>query len=113
MTPGRLSATEVAPAAAGFSQDRLERITAHLNRHYIEPEKIAGCQVAVARHGNVTRAAQQLQSSQPAVSKQVAELEASLGTPLFDRLPRGVQLTDAGELLRGHRDRQDWPASRA
>ena len=53
MTPGRLSATEIAPAAAGFSQDRLERITAHLNRHYIEPEKIAGCQVAVARRGKL------------------------------------------------------------
>ena len=38
---------------AGFSQTRLERITDHLNRNYIDPQKIAGCQVVVARHGHV------------------------------------------------------------
>ncbi len=37
--------------AAGFAPDRLERITDHLNRNYIEPGKITGCQVMVARHG--------------------------------------------------------------
>ncbi len=36
---------------------------------------------------------------------QVAELEESLGTPLFDRLPRGVRLTDAGETLLGYAQR--------
>lgn len=39
------------PKRAGFSRKRLERITAHLERNYIEPGKIAGCQVAVSRHG--------------------------------------------------------------
>ena len=34
---------------AGFSKTRLERITDHLNRHYIDRQKIAGCQVVVAR----------------------------------------------------------------
>ena len=42
---------DVSPAAAGFSAERLERITAHLNRSYIDSGKIAGCQVLVARHG--------------------------------------------------------------
>jgi CubicO group peptidase (beta-lactamase class C family) len=42
---------ELQPAAAGFDATRLERIAAHLQRHYIEPGKIAGCQVAVGRHG--------------------------------------------------------------
>ena len=37
----------------GLSTERLERITAHLNRNYIEPGKIAGCQVAVTRHGHM------------------------------------------------------------
>ena len=37
---------------AGFDEARLARITGHLRRHYIEPGKIAGCQVAVARHGH-------------------------------------------------------------
>ena len=37
----------------GLDAGRLERITEHLERNYIGPEKIAGCQVAVARHGHV------------------------------------------------------------
>ena len=36
---------------AGFDPARLERITGHLDRNYIQPGKIAGCQVVVARHG--------------------------------------------------------------
>jgi CubicO group peptidase (beta-lactamase class C family) len=42
---------EMNPKRAGFSTDRLERITDHFTRNYIEPGKIAGCQVAVSRHG--------------------------------------------------------------
>lgn len=38
---------------AGFSRKRLERITDHLQTSYITPGKIAGCQVAVARHGEL------------------------------------------------------------
>jgi CubicO group peptidase (beta-lactamase class C family) len=41
------------PREAGFAPERLERITDHLNRNYIEPGKIAGCQALVARHGHV------------------------------------------------------------
>ena len=44
---------EIAPEAAGFSKARLDRITTHLQQNYIEPQKIAGCQVTVARHGHV------------------------------------------------------------
>ena len=43
---------ELAPKQAGFSAERLERITDHLNRSYIDNGKIAGCQVLVARHGH-------------------------------------------------------------
>jgi DNA-binding transcriptional LysR family regulator len=57
---------------------------------------------AVAQEGNITRAARRLRTSQPAVSKQVSELEDSLGAVLFDRLPRGVRLTAAGEVLMRH-----------
>lgn len=42
---------ETSARQAGFSPERLERITAHLERNYIEPGKIAGAQVAVVRHG--------------------------------------------------------------
>jgi CubicO group peptidase (beta-lactamase class C family) len=44
---------ELAPKRAGFAPERINRITDHLNRNYIEPGKITGCQVMVARHGHV------------------------------------------------------------
>ena len=44
---------ETAPELAGFDAQRLERITQHLTRNYIEPKKIAGCQLAVSRHGQL------------------------------------------------------------
>jgi len=57
---------------------------------------------AVAREGSITLGAERLHISQPAVSKQLQELEKSLGTLLFDRLPRGVRLTETGELLESY-----------
>ena len=44
---------ELAPKQTGLSTARLERITDHLERNYIASGKIAGCQVAVARHGHL------------------------------------------------------------
>ena len=55
--------------------------------------------VEVARHGGFTPAAHHLHISQSAVSKQVAQLEHSLGTPLFDRLGSHVRLTAAGNVV--------------
>jgi LysR family transcriptional regulator of gallate degradation len=52
---------------------------------------------AVARHGNVHRASEALHLSQPAVTRAVRQLEASLGTPLFDRTTKGMRLTVAGD----------------
>jgi DNA-binding transcriptional LysR family regulator len=54
---------------------------------------------AVARAGSMTRGAEQLDISQPAVSKQVQELEGALGVHLFDRIGRRVHLSRAGEVL--------------
>jgi DNA-binding transcriptional LysR family regulator len=54
---------------------------------------------AVAEAQSVSRGAERLMVSQPAVSKQLRALERSLGVVLFDRTPRGVRLTEAGELL--------------
>ncbi len=54
---------------------------------------------AAARHLNFTRAAIELCVSQGAVSHQVAQLEQRLGVRLFDRLPRGLALTDEGQAL--------------
>lgn len=54
---------------------------------------------AVARVGHFTRAAEELYLAQPSLSRQIAALEADLGTELFHRGPTGAALTDAGELL--------------
>lgn len=54
---------------------------------------------AVARHGNISRAASELFISQPAVSKSIRKLEESLQTILFIRNSRGVTLTADGKLL--------------
>src|ERR1035441_930183 len=62
---------------------------------------------AVAEAGSVTRAAERLHVSQPAVSKQILELEDVLGVCLLERLPRGVRLTDAGRLLADYARRQN------
>ena len=56
----------------------------------------------VADAGSVSRAAAALSVAQPAVSRQIAGLEESLGTPLFFRNGRGVKLTDAGQQLYAH-----------
>jgi DNA-binding transcriptional LysR family regulator len=55
--------------------------------------------VAVARHGQFTRAADALWVTQSALSQQVARLEAELGVALFRRTPHGAELTPAGEDL--------------
>ena len=55
--------------------------------------------VAVAEHGGFSAAAGQLHLTQPAISKRIALLEASLDARLFDRLGRQVLLTEAGRLL--------------
>ncbi|MGO9451304.1 MAG: serine hydrolase domain-containing protein [Candidatus Binataceae bacterium] len=44
---------ELSPERAGFAVKRLNRITDHLNRNYVEPGKITGCQTLIARHGHV------------------------------------------------------------
>ena len=54
---------------------------------------------AVAQAGGISRGAERLHVSQPAVSKQIKELEEALGVRLLERLPRGSRLTDGGKLL--------------
>jgi DNA-binding transcriptional LysR family regulator len=56
---------------------------------------------AVAEEGNLTRAAQRLFVSQPALTKQIRQLESQLGVPLFTRSRAGMRLTAAGEALGG------------
>src|SRR2546421_3295836 len=55
--------------------------------------------VAVADEGNFSRAAAKVRVAQPSLSQQIRKLEAEIGQPLFDRLPRSVVLTEAGRCL--------------
>ena len=52
----------------------------------------------VAREGSVVRAAEELMVSQPTISAQLKDLEAALGHQLFERVGRGLALTDAGRV---------------
>ncbi len=56
---------------------------------------------AAARHGSFTRAARDLNVSQPAISRRVAALEADLGVMLFGRETKPLQLTATGQMLFG------------
>src|SRR4051794_1664144 len=58
----------------------------------------------VAAHGSFSAAADALAFTQPAVSRQIATLEAEAGARLVERSARGVRLTQAGELLVTHAD---------
>ena len=60
--------------------------------------------LAVAREGNVTRAARTLHITQPALSRQLADLEREVGCALLVREARGVTLTEQGMLLRKRAD---------
>src|SRR5579872_1183975 len=55
--------------------------------------------VAVAEERSFVQAARRLRVAQPALSRQIRDLEAEVGVPLLQRLPRGVRLTVAGEIF--------------
>ena len=54
---------------------------------------------AVCRTGNITRASELIHLSQPALTRQIQELESYCGCKLFERTRHGIVLTDEGELL--------------
>jgi len=55
--------------------------------------------VGVGEEQHFGRAAERLHIAQPALSRQIQDLEKEIGFPLFDRLPRGVKLSAAGKLF--------------
>lgn len=57
---------------------------------------------AVARAGSIRKAAEGLALTSTALNRRVLALEDELGVPIFERLPRGVRLSTAGELLIHH-----------
>lgn len=64
----------------------------HPPRHFVYLD-------AVARAGSIRKAAEKLHVASTALNRKILEIEADVGTPLFERLPRGVRLTSAGEVL--------------
>jgi DNA-binding transcriptional LysR family regulator len=61
--------------------------------------------LASIQHGSFSSAAESLHLAQPSLSEQIRRLEAELGSPLFARGGRGLELTEAGRLLRPHAER--------
>src|ERR1700757_4211520 len=57
---------------------------------------------AVRRHGSIREAARHLGIAASAVNRQLLNLEDELGIPLFERLPGGMHLTAAGEVMARH-----------
>ncbi|AJK48612.1 transcriptional regulator, LysR family [Burkholderia plantarii] len=57
------------------------------------------CFDEVVRRGSIRKAAEALHLTAAAVHQQILNLEEQVGSPLFDRLPRGMQLTTAGEII--------------
>jgi DNA-binding transcriptional LysR family regulator len=69
--------------------------------------------LAVADTGSLTEASARQHVAASALSRQIAALEAQLGVALFERHPRGMGLTAAGEILRAHARRAELDAQRA
>lgn len=64
----------------------------------LSPPRIFAYVDAVARHGSIRKAAAVLHIVSSALNRRILDLEEELGSPLFERLPRGVRPTAAGEL---------------
>lgn len=65
----------------------------------LRPQRLLTYVDAVARHGSIRKAAEALNVASSALNRQILDLEMDLGSALFERLPRGVRLTSAGELF--------------
>ncbi|MFC0400168.1 LysR substrate-binding domain-containing protein [Paraburkholderia rhizosphaerae] len=75
------------------SNDVVRRLSARLKmRHLV-------LLLQIQQHGTLTRVAEQMASSQPAVTNALAELESMFGMPLFERSPRGMTPTALGVVV--------------
>jgi DNA-binding transcriptional LysR family regulator len=67
------------------------------SRSRLRPPRVLTYVDAVARCGSIRKAADTLNVASSALNRQILDLEADLGASLFERLPRGVRVTSAGE----------------
>jgi DNA-binding transcriptional LysR family regulator len=65
----------------------------------LSPPRIFAYVDAVARHGSIRKAADALHIVSSALNRRILDLEEELGSQLFERLPRGVRPTEAGEIF--------------
>ena len=77
---------------------RLRLICSNLTR-MLQPPRLYLILDTVARAGSIRKAADRLRIASTALNRSILNVEKELGTPLFERLPRGVRLTAAGEVL--------------
>lgn len=68
-------------------------------RWRLQPPSIFSYLDAVAQHGSIRKAAEALHVASSALNRRILDLEEDVGSPLFERLPRGVRATAAGELF--------------
>lgn len=73
--------------------------TTALQRWRLQPPSIFSYLDAVAHHGSIRKAAEALHIASSALNRRILDLEEDVGSPLFERLPRGVRATAAGELF--------------
>ena len=65
----------------------------------LQPPRLYLILDTVARAGSIRKAAERLRIASTALNRTILNVEKDLGTPLFERLARGVRLTAAGEVL--------------
>ena len=95
--PGRKSSRADARRTRRFPSPSAHSHSASPRR--LRPPRLLTYVDAVARHGSIRKAADALNVASSALNRQVLDLESDLGAALFERLPRGVRLTAAGEVF--------------
>ena len=90
--------TAPASSAVSASEARARPPPRRINLHSVVLRYL----VEIVRLGSIRRASARLNVASSAINRQVLRLERDLGTRIFDRLPSGMRLTPAGELLLQH-----------
>ena len=103
-TPGPMSAgtPRSGPVRSRSRNDAAEQRPNTSPLRPISPPRIFAYADAVARYGSIRKAAAALHIVSSALNRRILDLEEELGSPLFERLPRGVRPTAAGELYLGY-----------
>jgi len=98
--PMRRPMPETSPRRSGQRGARSKPLPSRApSRKRLRPPRLLTYVDAVARHGSIRKAAEALNLAPSALNRQILDLEIDLGSALFERLPRGMRPTAAGELF--------------